>query len=338
MARPLPKHQTKKFIRRNLDDLDDYMASQVEAYHKAVPWFSRETIVKIAAKDGRILEITPNTFLRNVSAMRDLLQTDDKHFASMMKVMPALGYTSPYANERKLRAIANICNVSVKELLPAIHKNPKLLSRTPAAVGQQIQSLADLLSVDIPYAARVLLKNPSLFNIRVETAVANTKAAAGLLNIKHRIYLQAATAQPPLLYMSPTTILRNTLQASKALSIPHHDYVAIALRAPSLFYRSPEGFPKKGRAISRLMRMTGDNGPIHHLLDVFPMALTYSRARLLSRCLVVRYGLSKASARKLIVTSNRTVSELLKSHLEDTYDKSASAIISRWTSNGMLSN
>lgn len=61
MVQPKPPHLHAKFLSRKRLTLSAPMAKRLDAFHARFPTVSKATLARIARKDSRILEITPDT-------------------------------------------------------------------------------------------------------------------------------------------------------------------------------------------------------------------------------------------------------------------------------------
>lgn len=332
-----PVRVLKKVKERNRTTLSANMIRRVDAIHAEVSFVSKASIKRIARKDSRILEVTPETLAANIEGTRLLLDVSLRGFFVMAAKLPALLYTRPDGHKLKIEKLALLFNVGIDEMRPVIIKNPALLSRTEHATASSLAAISAILDVAPPLAAKMIMKYPTLINVTPLTIEQNIDKASALLNLPRATYIRACIAQPPLLYLAPRTILANTLRSARLLGLKHDFFVQVALRAPSLLYRSPETLHVKVRLIRRLIFYTKDTRTLHEVLDALPTALTYARARLVARCLIARYRLMQAQPTTLMVMANVKASAVLRAHLMEKHGKDGRRIIRRWMAIGLLS-
>lgn len=330
MVRPKPPHLHAKFLSRNRLTLSEPMAARLDAFHARIPKVSKATLARIARKDSRILEITPDTFASNVARTSDLLNATTAAFFKLAFRQPALIYLDPWSLRLKLRRLAKHFGIRPKDLIPVIWRNPTILTRADETLIAAITALAEYLQLAPPLAAKLLLKHPTLFNLKVARIDANLRVTAHLLNVPFAACARAALIQPQLCFQSPHTILRNVTDSARHLGITTDSFVAVAMGMPSLLFRSPDGMARKRRLLMRLLYYTREERTFEQFLHAGKAALTYSPERILARCLIARYRLSGLRAHTLLVMSNKTATALLREHLKLQHGTEAYRIYRRW--------
>lgn len=336
MSRPKPPHLHIKFLRRNRVTLSDPMAKRLNAFHKRVPSISKATLQRIARKDPRILEITPDTFASNVRRTSNLLNAVLPAFFKLARHQPALIYQNPWSLRLKLRKMAKSLDIRPKELIPTIWRKPTLLSRTDTALVTAIEAFSARFEIGIAQTRKMFLKHPSLWTVSLSKIENNVTEAAKLLSLPSATYIKAALAQPQLFYQNPQTILRNVTDSASNLNIPFPSYLAVVLGQPSLFSRSPLGMHRKARLIKTLLRYTRDVRTFEDFLHTAKSALTYSPPHILARCLIARWRLSTAKANTLLTMSNKDATALLRPHLKMRLGRAAYPVYKRWKEVGLI--
>lgn len=337
MSRPKPTHLHVKFLRRNRVTLSDPMAKRLNAFHKRVPSISKATLQRIARKDPRILEITPDTFASNVRRTSNLLNAMLPAFFNLAQHQPALIYQDPWSLRLKIRAIATGLEIRPKGLIPVIWKKPSLLTRSEDSLFSALAAFSEAFAVSPPLARKFFLRHPSLWTVKLATIQDNVATTAGLLAIPVAAYTKAALAQPQLFYQSPHTIFRNVSESALNLGLSAHSYLDIVLAQPSLFARSPDGMRRKARLIKRLMQYTRDERSFEEFLHASKSALTYSPERIIARCLIARWKLSTLKANTLLAMPNKTATGLIRNYLKHRLGANAYPIYKRWKELGLLS-
>lgn len=336
MVRAKPPHLHAKFQRRQRLTLTDPMAKRLDAFQSKFPAISKATLARIARKDARILEITPETFASNVARTANLLNATTAAFFKLAFRQPSLIYQNPWAFRLKIRRMAKGFGKRPKDLIPILWKCPSLLSRTEASLYEAINAFAARFDIEPSLARRIFLKHPPLFTNRLQTLERNVFEAAALLGLPESTHIKSALTLPQLFYQSPQTILSNVSEAARALGLSFNSYLAITVSMPSLYTRSPLAMPRKARLIRHLMRHTKDERSFEEFLHAAKSALTYSSERILARCIIARYGLSGLQANTLLVMSNKTATALLRSHLKARFGSAAYPIYKRWKERGLL--
>lgn len=119
------------------------MAARLDAFHARIPKVSKATLARIARKDSRILEITPDTFASNVARTSDLLNATTAAFFKLAFRQPALIYLDPWSLRLKLRRLAKHFGIRPKDLIPVIWRNPTILTRADEPLIAAIAALGE---------------------------------------------------------------------------------------------------------------------------------------------------------------------------------------------------
>jgi len=336
MVRKKPLHLHAKYLRRKRLTLSEPMAERLDAFQARFPTISKTTLARIARKDARILEISPDTFESNINRTSGTLNATTAAFFTLAFRQPALLYSDPWSLRLKLRRLSKQLGIRPKELIPVIKRNPAILTRAEDSVLASIVALSDYLQLAQPLATKLFLKHPTLINLKLATIDANLRDAASLLNVPQSAYVRAALNQPQLCFQSPHTIIRNVTDSARHLGIPATSFVAIAMGMPSLLFRAPGGMPRKARLIKRLMHYTRDERTFEEFLHGAKAALTYSPARILARCMIARYRLSELRANTLLAMSNKKATHLLRDHLKRRHGTAVYPVYQRWKHLGLL--
>ncbi len=312
------------------------MLKRIDAFHARFPKTSKATLLRIARKDSRFLEITPQCFANNVDRTSNLLNATTEAFFKLAALQPALIYMNPWNLRLRIRRLAKQLGIRPKDLIPVIRRNPAILTRTEDSLLSAIAAIGDYLQINPPLSTKLFLKNPTLINVTIAAIDSNLRTAAHLLNVPYPAYARAAHSQPQLCFQSPHTILRNVTDSARHLGIPATSFVAIAMGMPSLLFRSPGGMSRKARLIKRLMHYTRDPRTFEQFLHATKAALTYSPERILARCLIARYRLSGLRANTLLVMSNKKATLLLRDHLKRRHEHAVYPFYRRWKQIGLL--
>lgn len=336
MTRAKPPHLHVKFLRRNRVTLSDPMARRLNAFHERIPSISKATLQRIARKDPRILEITPDTFASNVRRTSNLLNAVLPAFFKLARHQPALIYQDPWSLRLKLRRMAKSLDIRPKDLIPTIWRKPTLLSRSDAYFVTAIEAFSARFEIGLAPTRKMFLRHPSLWTVSLSRIEYNVAEAATLLSLSPAAYVKAAVAQPQLFYQNPQTILRNVTDSARNLNIPFPSYLSIVLGQPSLFSRSPLGMHRKARLIKTLLRYTRDERTFEDFLHTAKSALTYSPPHILARCLIARWKLSTTKANTLLTMSNKDATALLRAHLKARMGRAAYPVYKRWKGVGLI--
>lgn len=336
MFRKKPPHLHAKFLRRKRLTLSEPMAERLDAFLERFPRTSKATLARIARKDPRILEISPDKFEDNVARTSNALDATTAAFFKLAFRQPALIYNDPWSLRLKIRSIAKRLDVRPKDLIPILKRNPSILARAEESLFSAIATFGDYFQLSPPLAAKLFLKHPTLINLKIATIDANLRKAALLLNAPYPTYARAALSQPPLCFQSPHSILRNVTHSARHLGITTASFTGIAMDMPSLLYRAPGGMPRKARLIKRLMHYTHDERTFEEFLHAAKAALTYSPERILARCLIARYRLSGLRANTLLAMSNKKATLLLRDHLKRRHGDAVYPVFRRWKELGLL--
>lgn len=336
MTKPKPHHLRKKVLNRKRLTLSKDMKDRLNAFHDRFPSVSRATLARIARKDPRILEISPEKFESNVIRTGNLLNAVPSAFFKLAQTLPALVYQDPKTLRLKTRSLAKKLSMTRKELLPLLWKKPSLLSRTEAALFGAISDFAAHFAIEPLLAQKLFVRYPSLWSVSLPTVIHNLEDMARLLDIPLPIMTRAVFAQPQLFYQKPQTILRNVTDSAHALDLSFSSYLAIALGQPSLLARNPRDMRRKKRLITHLMRYTNDHRTFEDFLHAFKSALTYSPERILARCLIARWKLSSNKTARLLSMPNKTATLLLRAHLKRRNGDTVYPFYQRWKKLGLL--
>lgn len=208
------------------------------------------------------------------------------------------------ANPDRLRIKATNLITALQLTEPAfrrmITQRPMLLLRTPATLNAKLTGLQLSLGISPEVVRHICLKRPVLLQLTPAHLVTRLADIAAALDVETAAVRWAALRQP-LLFTTTAPHVRATCVANaKLFGIATKTYVLAALQCPHLFHMAAATLRPKISVLREIAEALGHPLDARRSLTTFPMAYTYSLARLRDRLILAQKGLGPASLSNLL--------------------------------------
>ncbi len=158
-------------------------------------------------------------------------------------------------------------DTSLKNLMPAILKQPSLLYRNPAVIVLNTLKSAREMGVSSDEVIKIGLKHPSLFLLSPETVKQHVVELRKKLSLKKTEFAKVFKKFPNILTRNPGSIFKLLDDVSAGLNVPVEMVKKSFLKAPSLFSYTAENLISKVNDCAEVLKL-----PLPRMTKVFLVA------------------------------------------------------------------